>query len=163
MSIKILTTGGTIDGYADPEDHDPEYHSDIPGLIENGRVNFSYNIESVFAMDSRAIQDEDREKLWNACRNANEEKILITHGTDTMSETAQYLGRKKLEKTIVLVGAMIPASEDASDAAFNMGAAIMALSTQPHGVYVAMNGRLFDWDNVQKNKEQKIFEEKKND
>ena len=158
MSVKILSTGGTIDGYIDPDEQDKAFQSSIPQLLENARVNFSYTIESVFAKDSRAITEQDRKKLLTACEQSDEETILITHGTDTMSETAKYLGAAKLSKTIVLVGAMTPAEQDNSDAEFNLGAAIMALLLQPHGVYVVMNGQLFHWDNVQKNKELKRFE-----
>ncbi|MCX7039848.1 MAG: asparaginase domain-containing protein, partial [Spirochaetes bacterium] len=94
------------------------------------------------------------------CRRAEEDRIVITHGTDTMTETADVLGKAGLAKTIVLTGAMVPYIFSSSDAVFNLGSAITAVQLLPNGVYIAMNGRVFPWDGVKKNRERGVFEEK---
>jgi len=93
------------------------------------------------------------------CARADEGRIIITHGTDTMAETAKTLAEKKLQKTIVLTGAMIPYKFGSSDGLFNLGSALAFVQALPHGVYVAMNGRFFHWDNVRKNRKTGEFEE----
>ena len=93
-----------------------------------------------------------------SCKDCTEDKIIITHGTDTMSETAQILGKVIEDKTIVLLGAMVPFNQPKSDALFNLGCAISAVQFLPKGVYITMNGKIFSWDNVRKNKEQGLFE-----
>jgi L-asparaginase len=105
------------------------------------------------------MQDENRRSVLEACTRAAERRIIITHGTDTMAETARLIGTAKLDKTIVLTGAMIPYKILDSDALFNFGTAFSAVQLLPSGVYIAMNGRIFDWDKVRKNKAQGIFEE----
>ena len=104
------------------------------------------------------MTDEDREKILQSCKDCEEDKIIITHGTDTMVETAQVLGKNIKDKTIVLVGAMIPYNQEKSDALFNLGCAVSAVQILPKGVYIAMNGKIFSWDNVRKNKELGLFE-----
>ena len=107
------------------------------------------------------MTDEDRELIVHQCNNCEETKIVITHGTDSMPETAKVLGREIEGKTIILTGAMIPIKFGSSDGLFNLGSALAFAQTLPAGVYVAMNGRCFAWDNVRKNKQTGIFEEER--
>lgn len=160
MAIRILTTGGTIDDLEyDSEDKAPESpESLIPKLVEQSRGTVKTEIEHVFAKDSKFVNDTDRETIYQKCLAAEEETIIITHGTMTMADTAKYLGRKNMPKTIVLLGAAIPANRDNSDALFNFGSAFSAVQLLPHGVYVCMNGQIFKWDNVTKNLDKGIFE-----
>ena len=109
--------------------------------------------------DSLEFTDKERELIARACNECEENKVLITHGTDTMSITAAYLSDKVLNKTVVLTGAMIPYAFGTSDGFFNLGAALAFAQTLPAGIYVAMNGRYFHWDSVRKNKETGLFEE----
>lgn len=104
------------------------------------------------------MNDDDREKIARACIESKEEKILITHGTDTMPVTAAILAEKVYNKTIVITGAMVPYKFGSSDGLFNLGAALAFVQSLPHGVYVAMNGKIFDGGNVRKNKATGEFE-----
>jgi L-asparaginase len=106
------------------------------------------------------MTDKDRASIIEHCAQGNEDKIVITHGTDTMTDTAAALAAAKLNKTIILTGAMIPYKFGSSDGLFNMGSALAFVQTLPMGVYVVMNGRYFNWNNVRKNKVSGIFEEK---
>lgn len=155
--VRILTTGGTIEGYLDPSDENLEPL--LPQLLKNARLRHSYKIEPVFAKDSRAITQADREQLVDAILKSEEDHILVSHGTITMCETASFIGEQNINKCIVFVGAMTPANENNSDAEFNLGAAIMALSLLKKGVHIAMNGKIFNYDNVMKNQETGYFEE----
>ena len=111
--------------------------------------------------DSLDITEKDREKILSECKSAKENKIMITHGTYTMPETAKYLGRNIKNKIIVLVGSMVPFSYKDSDALFNFGYAISALKNLKNGVYIAMNGKIFNWNNVKKNNRKQIFEKER--
>jgi L-asparaginase len=110
-------------------------------------------------VDSLEMTAEDRELIAHQCRQCEEDRIIITHGTDTMAETAKLLAQKTDHKTIVLTGAMIPIKFGSSDGLFNLGSALAFAQSLKPGVYVAMNGRCFNWDNVQKNRVTGIFEE----
>jgi L-asparaginase len=110
-------------------------------------------------IDSLEMTDTDREMIAAQCNKAEEEKIIITHGTDTMSDTARMLAGLVHNKTVVLTGAMIPYKFGSSDGLFNLGSALAFVQAMPRGVYVAMNGRIFNWDNVRKNKKTGEFEE----
>jgi len=160
MTIRILTTGGTIDDLEyDSENKAPvSSKSLIPKLVERARVTEKIVIERVFAKDSKFVNDKDREAIHQRCLSAEEKTIIITHGTMTMADTAKYLGHKKIPKTIVLFGAAIPANRENSDALFNFGSAFSAVQLLPHGVYVCMNGQIFKWDNVKKNLDKGVFE-----
>ena len=159
MSIKLLLTGGTIDKHYNESNGELDFvETHIPNLLELGRNRSNLNIQQVMLKDSLEMDDADRQTILEACTQAEEAKILITHGTDTMVETAEVLAGKKLEKTIVLVGAMIPFVFKHSDAVFNMGFALGVVQCLPQGVYVAMNGQVFDWNTVAKNREEGIFE-----
>ena len=109
-------------------------------------------------IDSLDMTDAHREQLLQSCKNCAETKIVLTHGTDTMDVTARKLGEAKLQKTIVMTGAMIPYKFGSSDGLFNLGSALAFAQTLKHGVYVAMNGRHFAWDRVHKNKQTGVFE-----
>jgi len=110
-------------------------------------------------IDSLEMTDNDRELIAHQCNHCEETSIVITHGTDTMTDTAKYIAGKVMNKTIVLTGAMIPIKFGSSDGLFNLGSALAFSQTLAPGVYVAMNGRYFLWDNVRKNKETGVFEE----
>jgi len=161
--IRIISTGGTIDS---SEDYDPTKKSvfsgtNMPAILKQARLNYEIEIEPLMQKDSADITDDDRQTILKHCIDSSEEGILITHGTDTMSETARYLGEKGFEnKTIVLVGSFVPLSQEQSDAFFNLGYALASVHLLPHGVWVAMGGEFFSWDKVRKNKEKQIFESK---
>lgn len=110
-------------------------------------------------VDSLEMTDEDRDLIVHQCNNCDETQIVITHGTDTMADTAKIIAQKINNKTIILTGAMIPIKFGSSDGLFNLGSALAFAQTLPAGVYVAMNGRCFNWDNVRKNKQTGVFEE----
>ncbi len=113
-----------------------------------GRSKVSVEIRTLMMVDSLEMTDEDRELIAHQCNQCEEDKIVLTHGTDTMSETAKMLAQKVKDKTIILTGAMIPIKFGSSDGLFNLGSALAFAQTLPAGVYVAMNGRYFNWDNV---------------
>jgi len=163
MAIRIIITGGTIDDleYESPEDAPKEHKSLIPDLLKQSRITLDYEIDELLQKDSRHVNDDDRELVYKRCLECSEEQILITHGTMTMPAMAKHLGQKNIPKTIVLLGAMIPANKENSDALFNLGAALNAVQLLPHGVYVTMNGKIFSWDNVKKNLDKGIFETEK--
>ena len=130
-------------------------------ILELGRSRVDVDIETLMMIDSLDMTDGNRSFIVDSCTNAIEDQIIITHGTDTMTQTAKELGLRKLNKTIVITGAMIPYKFGTSDGLFNIASALAYVQTLPAGVYVAMNGRVFDFDNVRKNRETRIFEEEK--
>ncbi|SIQ13888.1 asparaginase domain-containing protein [Maribacter ulvicola] len=157
--ITILTTGGTIEGLDYVGDKEiKKTNVSIADFLKTANVEFQYNIESVFKKDSRDINDDDRELLRLKIEETKTRKILITHGTFTMAATAKYLGKLNLEKIIVLVGSFILGSSEKTDAPFNLGYAISSLQFLNPGVYIAMNGKIFLWNNVSKNLETNKFE-----
>ncbi len=159
MTIKILITGGTFDKEYD-ELTGKLFFKDthLPEILKLGRSNLPVSVRTLMMIDSLEMTDADREIIINHCRQCSEEKIVITHGTDTMQVTAQQLGEANLNKTIVLTGAMIPYKFGSSDGLFNLGSALAFVQTLPVGVYVVMNGMCFDWHNVRKNKASGVFE-----
>lgn len=155
--IRFLITGGTIDkeyNELNGELYFPKTHLSI--MLTQARCNYPVVTERLMLKDSLEMTVNDREMIKKACLKATENKILITHGTDTMVDTARYLGRVK-DKTIVLFGAMVPYSMSNSDALFNLGCAFSAVQVLQNGVYISMNGHIFPWDNVQKLKHQGVF------
>jgi L-asparaginase len=160
MAIRIFITGGTFDKEYN-ELNGQLYFKDthMQDLLEMGRCRLHTEIRTLMMIDSLEMTDEDRELIVHQCQQCDEDQIVITHGTDTMSETAKVLAKKVRNKTIVLFGAMIPIKFGSSDGLFNLGSALAFVQTLQPGVYVAMNGRCFQWDNVRKNKETGIFEE----
>lgn len=158
MSIKIFTTGGTFDKIY--FDANSEFHIGDPiaaALFEEANVSFDYDIESLLKKDSLDMNSNDRELIRNAVAGADNDRILITHGTDSMVETAQALLGIS-DKTIVLFGAMQPARMRYSDAMFNLGFASAAVQLLPRGIHLAMNGQVFDPRQVAKNRSQNRFE-----
>lgn len=162
MAIRIFITGGTFDkeyNELNGELFFKETH--MHDLLELGRNKVTVVITTLMMIDSLEMTDKDREWIVYQCNQAAEDKIIITHGTDTMAETAKVLAKNISNKTIVLTGAMIPIKFGSSDGLFNLGSALAFVQTLTHGIYVAMNGRYFNWDNVRKNKLTGRFEELK--
>jgi L-asparaginase len=160
MSIRIFITGGTFDKEYN-EINGQLYFKDthLHELLELGRCRVPVEIRTLMMIDSLEMTKEDRELIVHQCIHAEEDRIIITHGTDTMSDTSKVLAEKVFNKTIILTGAMIPIKFGSSDGLFNLGSALAFAQSLPHGIYVAMNGRFFHWDNVRKNKQTGIFEE----
>lgn len=158
--IHIFTTGGTIEGldYDSPKEVTLQNTISIEDFLNSAKVSSPYSLERVFHKDSRFITNEDRLELAERITLASSNQILVTHGTLTMAETAKFLGKLGLEKTIVLVGALKLGTDEDSDAPFNLGFAFGVLDFLEYGVYVAMNGEVFTWDNVRKNLESNQFE-----
>ena len=160
MAIRIFITGGTFDKEYNELDGQLYFKdTHMQDLLEMGRCRLNTAIRTLMLIDSLEMTDEDRELIAHQCNQCEENQIVITHGTDTMSQTAKVLADKVKNKTIVLFGAMIPIKFGSSDGLFNLGSALAFVQTLPAGVYVAMNGRCFHWDNVRKNKQTGIFEE----
>lgn len=158
--IRVIVTGGTFDKAYDAIKGELTFKaSHLPEILKQIRVTVAVSIELNQLIDSLQMQDGNRRSVLVACEQAVEDRILITHGTDTMAETARLIGPARLQKTIVLTGAMVPFQVQGSDALFNFGTAFSAVQLLPYGVYVAMNGRIFDWDKVRKDKGAGIFEE----
>ena len=129
-------------------------------ILVLGRSKVEVNIETLMMLDSLDMKEKERRLIVEKCKTAIEDYIVITHGTDTMTNTAKELGAKNLKKTIVLTGAMIPYKFGTSDGLFNIASALAYVQTMPNGVYIAMNGRVFVHNKVIKNKKTGIFEEK---
>lgn len=159
MTLRIIAAGGTFDKHYDALSGQLGFaDSHLPQAIARARITTPLALEILPLLDSLDMQDGDRQRILAACRVAQENAIVIIHGTDTMRETAQVLGQAGLQKTIVLTGAMIPYEIAGSDALFNFGFAAGVAQTLPSGVYVAMNGRIFGWEQVRKNREAGVFE-----
>jgi L-asparaginase len=158
--IRVIVTGGTFDKAYDAIRGELTFNgSHLPEILKQIRVTVPVAIEMNQLIDSLQMQDGNRRSVLVACERAVEDRILITHGTDTMTETAGLIGPARLSKTVVLTGAMVPFQVQGSDALFNFGTAFSAVQLLPYGVYVAMNGCIFDWDKVRKVKSVGIFEE----
>lgn len=160
MNIQLLNCGGTIDKSYNPSKEVLEHTSTHwPILIHRARLcsEITLDSEELFLKDSMQMTEKDFEKILSTCEESKYEHILIAHGTSRMQKTAEKLGEKKLEKTIILFGAMLPFELAESDAMFNFGFALAAAQEKEHGVYIAMNGKVFPWNNVHKNVEQASF------
>ncbi len=162
MAVRIFITGGTFDKEYN-ELTGQLYFNDthLHDLLEMGRSRVDTEIRTLMMVDSLEMTDEDRELIVHQCIHCDEDRIVLTHGTDTMAETAKVIAAKVTGKTIVLTGAMIPIKFGSSDGLFNLGSALAFAQSLSPGVYVAMNGRYFNWDNVRKNKQTGMFEEVK--
>lgn len=160
MAIRVFITGGTFDKEYN-ELNGQLYFKDthMSDLLALGRSKVQVEIRTLMMVDSLEMTDEDRELIARQCNSCDETRIVITHGTDTMTETAMLLAEKVKDKTIVLTGAMIPIKFGSSDGLFNLGSALAFAQTLAAGIYIAMNGRYFPWDNVRKNKQTGVFEE----
>jgi L-asparaginase len=158
MKIKIYTVGGTIDKvYFDRKSKFEVGEPKVGEILQEANVNFEYEISSVLCKDSLGMTDRDRQMIFDTIASDKHPCIVITHGTDTMIQTAQKL-RAIPGKVIVLNGAIQPARFKFSDASFNVGCAIAAVQTLTPGVYIAMNGRIFDSNRVRKNPDKNWFE-----
>jgi L-asparaginase len=160
-TVRIFVTGGTFDKEYD-ERTGTLFFKDthLRDVLELGRCRVPVEVRTLMMVDSLDMDDHDRELILSQCRKCDQGRIVITHGTDTMCDTARLLGEASLPgKTVVLTGAMIPFAFGSSDGLFNLGAALAFAQSLPPGVYVAMNGRVFDWDNVRKNRDIGQFEE----
>jgi L-asparaginase len=158
--IRILITGGTFDKEYD-ELTGRLYFRDthVPEMLRRGRARLDLEVETVMMIDSLDLDDAGRQRIVERCAACGERQIVITHGTDTMVETAHALAVARLDgRTIVLTGAMVPYAFGSSDGLFNLGSALSFVQVLPPGVYVAMNGRQFAWDRVRKNRDTGVFE-----
>ena len=159
MPIRIFVTGGTFDKEYN-ELNGELYFKDthLHEMLRLGRSKLELEVTTLMMMDSLDMNEQDRQTIAKACMDVSEKKILITHGTDTMPETAALLSGMIKDKTIVLTGAMVPYKFGSSDGLFNLGSALAFVQTLPPGVYVAMNGKIFEGENVRKNKAKGEFE-----
>jgi L-asparaginase len=161
VRIRIIITGGTFDKHYDEVRGGLTFKdTHLPEILRFTRCTVPIELELNQLIDSLEMGITNRLQILAACRRAAEDRIVVTHGTDTMVETAGVLGEAGLDKSIVLTGAMVPFEVSASDALFNLGCAITAVQLLPRGVHIAMNGRVFRWDAVRKNRDLGVFEEK---
>jgi L-asparaginase len=160
MSVRLFVTGGTFDKEYN-ELNGQLFFKDthLPEMLKLGRCKVDVHVRTLMMVDSLEMTEADRNIILENCRKTPENKIVITHGTDTMVETAGMLAERIKNKTIILTGAMIPYRFGSSDGLFNLGSALAFAQSLPHGVYIAMNGRCFHWDNVKKNRKTGEFEE----
>jgi len=161
VRIRIFVTGGTFDKEYD-ELRGRLFFKDshVQEMLSLGRSRVDVDIRTLMMVDSLEMTEDDRALVLEHCRKTDETRIVVTHGTDTMEDTARILGKAALDKTIVLTGAMVPFKFGSSDGLFNLGSALAFAQTLPAGVYVVMNGRYIHWERVRKNRATGEFEEK---
>ena len=159
-TIRVLVTGGTFDKEYD-ELGGRLFFKDthLPEMLRLARCRIPVQVETLMMIDSLDMTGADRDRVVERCRGSVEDRLVVTHGTDTMAETARALQAAGLGKTVVLTGAMVPYAFGSSDGLFNLGSALSFAQVLPPGVYVAMNGRVFAGDQVRKNRESGVFEE----
>jgi L-asparaginase len=158
-ALRLLVTGGTFDKQYDEIHGTLAFGSThVEDVLRRGRSGVPLVVEVLMLKDSLDLTDADRARIVAAARASAELRLVITHGTDTMVESARALAAADLDKTVVLTGAMVPYVFGSSDGLFNLGSALSFAQVLPPGVYVAMNGRVFPWDNVRKNRERGVFE-----
>jgi L-asparaginase len=157
--IRILVTGGTLDKEYNQLDGELVFtKTHIADILTQAKCTAEVTIETVMLKDSLHMVDADRQSILESIRRCPEDKVIVTHGTDTMPETAAVVGQAVTDKTVVFVGAMVPYSFVNSDALFNLGCAFTAVQVLPRGSYITMNGKVFQWDNVRKNRQKGEFE-----
>lgn len=157
--IRILVTGGTLDKEYNQLDGELVFtKTHITDILTQAKCTAEVTIETVMLKDSLHMVDADRQSILESIRRCPEDKVIVTHGTDTMPETAAVVGQAVTDKTVVFVGAMVPYSFVNSDALFNLGCAFTAVQVLPRGSYITMNGKVFQWDNVRKNRQKGEFE-----
>lgn len=157
--VCIFVTGGTFDKTYDEIRGRLSFgDTHLPEMLRLGRSRVDVSIRTLMMIDSLEMTEADRELVVRSCRECSEARIVVTHGTDTMVETAAAIARGVTGKTIVLTGAMIPYAFGSSDGLFNLGSALSFAQVLPPGVYLAMNGQHFPWDQVRKNRETGYFE-----
>lgn len=160
MAIRILVTGGTFDKEYNERDGQLFFkETHLAEMLRLGRSRLEVVLQTVMMIDSLEMTGADREVIVQHCAQASENRIVITHGTDTMTDTAAAIARRIQDKTIVLTGAMIPYAFGSSDGLFNLGSALSFVQVLAPGVYLAMNGKYFPWDKARKNRERCEFEE----
>jgi L-asparaginase len=158
-SIRILVTGGTFDKEYNELTGELFFKSThTPDMLRLGRCHLDVEVETLMMIDSLQMTAADRQLILECCQSVPETRIVVTHGTDTMPETAAVLGAALTGKTVVLTGAMVPYTFGSSDGMFNLGTALAFVQTLAPGVYVAMNGRCFTWNSVRKDKKRGVFE-----
>jgi L-asparaginase len=163
MGIRILITGGTFDKEYNELTGELFFKdTHLSEMLKLGRCRVTVDVRTLMMIDSLDMTEEDRVLIADHCNKSNEGKIIITHGTDTMADTARFLAARVTGKTVVLTGAMIPYKFGSSDGLFNLGSAMAFVQSLTPGIYVAMNGKCFNWDNVRKNKKTGEFEEMEN-
>ena len=159
MSIQIFITGGTFDKEYNEITGELYFkHTHLKEMLSMGRSKLDVEIDQLMLMDSLDMTEKDREIIVDSCKTCNFDQIIITHGTDTMVDSARLLAKENIDKTIVFTGAMIPIDFGSSDGLFNLGSAMGFVQSLSKGVYIAMNGRCFDFDKVKKNAKTGIFE-----
>ncbi len=159
MTIRVVVTGGTFDKqYNELAGTLTFGETHVEQVLERGRCRLDVAVQVLMMKDSLELQDADRARIVAAVRGCAESQVVITHGTDTMVETARAIASAVTGKTVVLTGAMVPFAFGSSDGLFNLGSALSFAQVLPAGVYVAMNGRWFAWDDVRKNRELGVFE-----
>jgi L-asparaginase len=157
--IRILATGGTFDKEYNELTGELYFrHTHIGDMLRLGRSHLEIEVETLMMIDSLQMTDAGRELVLRRCQEVSEDRIVITHGTDTMEQTATMLGERLTGKRVVLTGAMVPYTFGSSDGMFNLGTALAFVQTLGPGVYVAMNGRCFPWYSVRKNRAIGVFE-----
>ena len=158
-AIRLFVTGGTFDKEYDEIHGRLEFRdTHLPDMLEMARSRLDVRVRTLMMVDSLEMTAADRAIIANNCREAPEPFIVITHGTDTMVDTARVLAEQVPDKTIVLTGAMIPISFGSSDGLFNLGGALTVVQVLPRGVWITMNGRVFPWNDVRKNRDTGVFE-----
>ena len=159
MSVRVFVTGGTFDKEYDELTGSLYFQkTHVDEMLRRGRCGLDVDVETLMMVDSLEMTDEQRATIVRACIECDEDQIVITHGTDTMVETARAIADGVSKKTVVLTGAMVPYAFGSSDGLFNLGSALSFVQALPAGVYIAMNGKSFPWDDVRKNREAGVFE-----
>jgi L-asparaginase len=159
MAIRVFVTGGTFDKEYNELTGQLEFEdTHVREMLRLGRCHLDVEVRTLMMVDSLDMTDADRQIIVDNCKQCDEQQIVVTHGTDTLVETARALAAEVTAKTIVLTGAMVPYAFGSSDGLFNLGSALSFAQVLPPGVYIAMNGRYFNWDNVRKNREAGAFE-----
>lgn len=158
-AIRVFVTGGTFDKEYD-ELRGTLFFKDthVPEMLKRGRCRLDLDIRTLMMVDSLDMSEADRDVIARNCAESPQDRIVVTHGTDTMVDTARRIAERVSAKTVVLTGAMVPYAFGSSDGLFNLGSALSFAQTLPHGVYVAMNGRYFPYDEVRKNRDMGVFE-----
>ncbi len=165
QTIRLFVTGGTFDKEYDERDGTLYFKdSHLRDMLKLARCRLRVEVRTLMMIDSLEMDEEDRAVILAQCRKSSQKRIIVTHGTDTMEVTARLLGEHLTDaglkdKTVILTGAMIPYAFGSSDGLFNLGSALAFVQALPAGVYIAMNGRYFPWDNVHKNRDRGVFEE----
>lgn len=159
MKIKFIITGGTIDKSYNMNNGELHFvDSHIPNMLTEARCKADFELDKIMLKDSLEMTESDRLQIVQSCREAEADHVIISHGTDTMVETARMLADMVSDKTIVLTGAMIPYVFEKSDSLFNLGTAFAAVQSLPAGCYITMNGKIFNAHEVIKNREEGVFE-----